>query len=147
MNGHVGLARKGCRKPERKSVRLFWQAWLDRDMGLIGGIAKIVGIVVLVLVGATAYLYFTDYAVEATITEKSSDNNGNYIVVTPKLVQYDVRKDVDAEAAAFVCVGYKVTYAVQSGFTEVFDRKGTPVWDSVNGLNDNAVTNRLITRC
>jgi hypothetical protein len=114
-------------------------------MGLIGGLFKAVGFVVLVLVGLGAYLYFTDYAVEATITDKGSDAGGDYVVVTPELAPYDIRQEVEPEAVQFVCEGYRVTYRIQSGVTHVYDREGRLVWDSENGLNDALRT--LLTRC
>lgn len=114
-------------------------------MGLIGGLLKLVGFLVLVLIGLGAYLYFTDYEVQATVTETGQDESGNYVIVTPDLAPYAIRQDVEPEAAAFVCTGYKVTYRLQSHFTQVFDREGRLVWDSDNGLNDALAT--LLTRC
>lgn len=114
-------------------------------MGLLGGLFKVVGFLVLVLVGLGAYLYFVDYEVEATITEKGQDAKGHYIVLTPTTVPYHLRTDLDPDAARFVCEDYRVTYRLQSGYTEVYDRQGRLVWDSENGVNDTIRT--LLTTC
>lgn len=105
-------------------------------MGLIGGVLKIVGLLVLALVGLAAFLYFTDYAAEGSITEKGRDEGGDYVVIRPKLVPYDYRQPLDASAAAFVCEGYQVTYRVQSEHYQVFDQQLRLVYDSAEGLTD-----------
>ncbi|HVM45735.1 MAG TPA: hypothetical protein VM582_07340 [Candidatus Thermoplasmatota archaeon] len=103
-------------------------------MGLIGGILKLAALLVLALVGLAAFLYFTDYAAEATITEKGSDSGGQYIVIRPKVVPYDYKQHIDSNAAQFVCEGYQVTYRVQTARYQVMDHDGRVVYDSESGL-------------
>lgn len=106
-------------------------------MGLIGGLFRLVGFLVLVVIGLGAYLYFVDYTVEATITEKGGGPDNPYILVTPELLPvYSVRQDLEPEAGQYVCEGYSVNYRIQSGYTEVMDRQGNVVYDSENGLRD-----------
>lgn len=115
-------------------------------MGLFGGLFRIVGFLTLVLIGLGAYLYFVDYTVEATITEKGQDNAGNYVLVAPNVYPgYQIRQDLEPEAAQFVCSGYKVNYRIQSTYTEVYDRQNRLVWDSENGVNDALRT--ALTTC
>lgn len=105
-------------------------------MGLLKLIVRIVGILLLAIVGIAAFLYFTDYQAEATITEKGRDDGGDYVVIRPRLIPMDIRQEVDAQAASFVCVGYKVTYRIQSQQFQVLDQQGRLVYDSESGLND-----------
>lgn len=99
-------------------------------MGLLGLVLKIVGIVILAVIGIAAYLWFTDYAAEATITQKGSDSTGSYVIIRPDLIPYDYRQALDANSAQFVCTGYRVEYRIQSGSYTVFDREGDPVYSS-----------------
>lgn len=108
-------------------------------MGLLGGILKIAGLLILALVGLGAFLYFTDYAAEATIVEKGRDGGGDYVVIQPNLVPYKVTKHLDGNTAQFVCEGYGVTYRLQSGHYAVRDEQGRLVYDSDAGLN-NAIS-------
>lgn len=105
-------------------------------MGLVGLVLKIVGVLILALVGLAAFLYFTDYAVEGEITEKGSDSSGSYVVIRPKLIPYDYKQAIDSNSAQFVCEGYQVTYRIQSGHYVVADRSGRTVYDSEDGLTD-----------
>lgn len=103
-------------------------------MGLLKVIFTIVGVVLLALVGLAAYLWFTDYDAQATITDKGQDENGPFVVITPKLLSYDVKKTLTSDQANFVCVGYTVSYRIQSGAFQVFAEDGTLVYDSGQGL-------------
>lgn len=105
-------------------------------MGLVGLLLKIVGVLILALIGIAAFLYFTDYAVEGTITEKGNDSNGAYVVIRPKIIPYDYKQTIDANSAQFVCKGYEVRYQVQSGRYVVSDGQGRTVYDSESGLSD-----------
>ena len=105
-------------------------------MGIIGGVLKVVGLLILAVVGIAAFLYFTDYAAEAEIKEKGSDADGNYVVIRPKLIPRDFTQRIDSQAASFVCEGYQVTYRVQSGHYQVLDEQGRQVYDSNEGLTD-----------
>lgn len=105
-------------------------------MGLIKGIVSVVGLLILAVVGLGAFLYFTDYEAQGTITQKGSDSQGTYIVITPDAVPYDVTQRLDGQAANFVCEGYKVTYKVQSQHYRVLDQQSRLVYDSKTGLND-----------
>lgn len=105
-------------------------------MGLLKVIFSVVGLLVLAVVGLGAYLYFTDYEASGTVTEKGSDENGDYVVIRPKLIPYDVKQSVDGSAAQFVCVGYQVTFRIQTEHYQVLDRAGRLVYDSEEGLTD-----------
>lgn len=105
-------------------------------MGLIKGIFTVIGFLVLVLVGLGAYLWFTDYEVEAAISDKGRDAEGDYVIVTPRILSYDVRQPIGSDDAAFVCVGYKVTYRIQTERFRVFDDRDVLVYDSATGLED-----------
>lgn len=105
-------------------------------MGLLGIVFKVVGIVILAVIGLAAFLWFTDYQAEGEITEKGRDSTGDYVVIKPKLIPRDIRQDLDSNAASFVCVGYKVTYRIQSQHYQVLDADGRLVYDSKDGLND-----------
>lgn len=105
-------------------------------MGLIKIVASIVGLLILAVIGLAAYLYFTDYEAEGTITEKGSDSSGNYVVIRPKMIPYDYRQALDANAARFVCEGYAVTYRIQSGHYTVSNEDGKLIYDSNEGLVD-----------
>lgn len=105
-------------------------------MGLLKVVFSIVGLLVLAIVGLGAYLYFTDYEASGTVTEKGSDESGNYVVIRPKLLPYDVKQTVDASAAQFVCVGYQVTFRIQTEHYRVLDDRGRLVYDSQDGLTN-----------
>lgn len=105
-------------------------------MGLLKIIFAVLGVVILAVVGLGAYLYFTDYEAKGTVTQKGSDSNGAFVVIRPDLIPRDIKQSVDANAAQFVCVGYQVSYRIQSGHYQVLDTRGRLVYDSVDGLND-----------
>lgn len=108
-------------------------------MGLIGILAKVVVLVVLSVVALGAYLYFTDYEAEATVTEKGRDANGDYVVLRPKVIPRDFKHHLDGSAASFVCEGYGVTYRIQTGHYVVRDAEGDLVYDSDTGLGNTAL--------
>lgn len=105
-------------------------------MGLLGAIFKGVAILVLAVVGLSAYLWFTDYEAQATVTQKGSDAGGSYIILRPKLVPTDIRQDLDRQSWEFVCEGYGVTYRIQTERYQVRDTQGRLVYDSEEGLTD-----------
>lgn len=105
-------------------------------MGLVKVVFKVVGILVLAVIGLAAFLWFTDYEADATVTEKGRDAGGDYVVIRPRLIPKDFQQHVDAQAAQFVCVDYKVTYRVQTQHYRVLDTQGRLVYDSESGLND-----------
>jgi len=113
---------------------LFPQAAIARRMGLVGRIVSIAVFVVVVAAALGGFLYLRDAAVTATITDKGSDADGAYVVVTPRLYPTDIKQYVDANAADFVCVGYQVEYHVRSGHYLVYDQNGGLVYDSNDGL-------------
>src|SRR5581483_2044957 len=97
----------------------------------------LVGVLVLAIVGVAAYLYFTDYGAQASVTGKGSDAQGDYVVVTPKLwPSYHLTQHLDSNTAAFVCTGYQVTFHVNTHHYLVYDRSGTLVYDSDTGLQN-----------
>lgn len=104
-------------------------------MGLLGIIAKVVGAVLLVVVGIGAYLYFTDYEAKATITETTTEGNQHYAFVTPNLIPtWHYKAAIPDDAAAFVCKGYKVHFRLQSNALQVFDESdSTLIYDSTTG--------------
>ncbi|GEM_PF-4565880 len=107
-------------------------------MGLLKGVFTVLGVLVLALVGIAAYLYFTDYAAQATITGKGTDSSGNpYVVVTPKLLPgVHVQKTIPSNVADFVCVGYQVQFHVNTQAYRVFDKSGALVYDSATGQSN-----------
>ena len=111
-------------------------------MGLLKVIFSIVAFVVLAVVGLGAYLWFTDYEAQATITEKGTDDEGPFVVITPRLVGADVKHHVTSEQASFICIGYKVAYRIQTGFFQVFDDRDALVYDSENGLQNTGAAIR-----
>jgi hypothetical protein len=118
----------------RRIATLFRHPVLAPAMGLIKGIFTVVGVLLLALVGIAAYLWFTDYEAQATITDKGQDENGPYVVITPKLFARDVTMPVTSEQASFICIGYKVAYRIQTGHYQVFDDRDELVYDSNEGL-------------
>ena len=112
-------------------------------MGLIKVIFSVVGFVILALVGLGAYLWFTDYEAAAEITDKGQDTEGPYVVVTPRLLPFmDARKTLTSEQAGFVCIGYHVTYRIQTGYFQVFDDRDILVYDSEKGLQNTGAALR-----
>lgn len=116
-------------------------------MGLIGTIFKIVALVVLIIIGLGAYLYFTDYAANATVTSRSSQtecgaDSNCWVEITPAIYPYHYRKSLDTQTWSVVCVGYKVTFQVQTQHYQVFDKSSVLVYDSVKGLQNGAATAR-----
>ncbi|HET6405309.1 MAG TPA: hypothetical protein VFH78_11735 [Candidatus Thermoplasmatota archaeon] len=105
-------------------------------MGLFGGILKVGGLLVLALVGLGAFLYFTDYAAQGEIVEKGRDAEGQYVVIQPRYVPYEITKHLDSRSADFVCEGYQVIYRLQTGRYTVSDGQGRIVYDSESGLTD-----------
>lgn len=105
-------------------------------MGLLKGLLKIVGLLVLAAIGLAVFLYFTDYEAEGTITQKGRDAEGAYVIIRPELVPYDIRQPLDENAVSFVCEGYQVSYRVQTQHYQVKNRDGRLVYDSETGLND-----------
>lgn len=112
-------------------------------MGVVKVILTVVGAAILALVGLAAYLWFTDHEMEAEVTDKGQDQDGHYVVVTPRLLRFDVKQTLSAEEASFVCTGYRVAYRIQTGYFQVFDDSGTLVYDSEEGLQNLGV----ILRC
>lgn len=99
-------------------------------MGLLKWIGRLLGLFVLAVVFLGAYLYFTDAAVEATVTEAGS----NYAVVTPKLLpSYHYRVDLDSTTASVVCKGYQVEFRIQSKDLIVRDAGGDIVYSEKEG--------------
>ena len=106
-------------------------------VGLLGTILKVVGVALLVLVGLGAYLWFTDYAAQASITDRSSACPPGEVVVTPKLLpSYDHRTALECSVWSFVCVGYEVEFRLQTKQYKVMDESGRVVYDSRTGEAD-----------
>jgi len=105
-------------------------------MGLIKIVLSIVGLLILAVIGLAAYLYFTDYEADGTITQKGKDSEGDYIVLRPRLIPYDHSQHLDGNVAQFVCQGYEVTFRLQSHHYRVLDGQGRLVYDSEEGLTD-----------
>jgi hypothetical protein len=112
---------------------------MPAPMGVVKIVFGIVGLLILAVIGLGAYLYFTDYAAQATITGKTSDG----VVVTPKLLpSVHVTEAVPSDIAPFVCVGYQVSFHVNTHAYQVFDRSGTLVYDSATGQKNTAAAVR-----
>jgi hypothetical protein len=108
-------------------------------MGFLGIVWKVFAVAFLAIIGLSAYLYFSDYEAKATVTERGSDAEGNYVVIKPdsRLIPYEHKAYIeDANAYRFVCEGYKVTIAIKSLHYQVFDTKGSLVYDSASGVKD-----------
>lgn len=107
-------------------------------MGVVKAVKLVFGIVgflILAVIGLGAYLYFTDYAAQASITDKGTDAQGDYVVVTPKLwPAYHYAQHLDSNTAAFVCKGYQVDFHVNTKHYLVYDASHTLVYDSDQGL-------------
>lgn len=107
-----------------------------RRVGLLGTILKIVFAIVLVIVGLGAYLWFTDYGAQATVTDRSAQCPPGEVVVTPKLLpSYDHKTSLDCGVWQFVCKGFDVTFHVQTKAYQV--KEGDRViYDSKTGATD-----------
>lgn len=107
-------------------------------MGLIKWILTLALAAVLVVAGVAAYAYFTDYAVEATVTEKGEDSKGPYIVLTPKLYDASYRHYLDRNSWSAVCQGNYVLFNVKSQHYALYTKDpqegGELVYDSDRGL-------------
>ena len=104
----------------------------------------IIGIVAaLVMLGALgAYLYFTDYGVEATITDKGSDDKGDWVEATTVIGGFKTKQYLDTSGyqGAFawnaVQEGNFVVYNIQSGRLRMWQSESdyrsekSPVYDS-----------------
>lgn len=107
-------------------------------MGLLGTIFKVIGAILLVLVGLGAYLYFTDYEAQASVTDRSQACSGGAgtITVTPDLaptLHHELALDCDVWQV--VCVGYDVTYRVQTKHT-IVKQDDRVLYDSKTGEKD-----------
>jgi hypothetical protein len=83
--------------------------------------------VVLLILGGLGLLYATDYGLEATVTQKGSDDRGHFIVATTKLLGVQVRRDVPVNQWLGLSVGNFLVYHIQSGHVTVYDREGGSV--------------------
>lgn len=102
-------------------------------MGLLKIVLSVVGILVLGAIVLGAFLWVTDYEVQATITEK----DGNDITIRPKIVPRDFHHTLDSTIAPYVCEGYTVRYAIRSGYYLVHDAEGELFYDSRDGRPDS----------
>ncbi|MFA5860550.1 MAG: hypothetical protein WDA16_02535 [Candidatus Thermoplasmatota archaeon] len=120
---------------------------MSQRMGLLGTIFKIVAVIVLLVVGLGAYLYFTDYAANATVTSRASQtecggDSDCWVEVTPTIYPFHYKKTLDVQTWGVVCVGYKVTFHLQTQHYQVFDKANTLIYDSVGGLQDRGAAVR-----
>lgn len=105
-------------------------------MGLVGTVFKVVAAVVLVAIGLFSYLYFTDYAAQASVTDRSTDCPPGEIEVTPKLMPNVHHKlALDCDVHRVVCTGFDVTYQLQTKRTIVRDGDRV-LYDSKTGEKD-----------
>ncbi|HWG90849.1 MAG TPA: hypothetical protein VNZ52_08395 [Candidatus Thermoplasmatota archaeon] len=113
-------------------------------MGLFKWILIGLGLVVLLTAGTGAYLYFSDYAAEATVTEKGTDDSGQrYVIVTPKLYPYPVKVSVSSQEYEVICKDYFVLYRIQSGHTQVYSREGgSLIYETGRGIVDTGAAAR-----
>ncbi len=103
---------------------------------------KIIGgaVAALVILGAT--LYFTDYGVEAKITNKGSDDKGDWVEATTVIGGFKIKQYLDtsgfAGAASFQIVqkGNFIVYNINSGRLRMWSNEQsyrddkTPLYDS-----------------
>ncbi|PKK81831.1 MAG: hypothetical protein CVT47_00405 [Thermoplasmata archaeon HGW-Thermoplasmata-2] len=103
---------------------------------------KIIGgaVAALVILGAT--LYFTDYGVEAKITDKGSDSKGNWVEATTVIGGFKIKQYLDtsgfAGAASFQIVqkGNFIVYNINSGHLRMWKSEsdyrsgGRPMYES-----------------
>lgn len=120
-------------------------------MGLIGILVKVVGAIVLIVVGLGAYLYFTDYEANAAVTGRASDAecpptaDSCAITVTPKIApMWHYSKQVDRSAWQVVCVGFTVDFRLQTHEVKVYDQAKTLVYDSTD---PNATNLAALAKC
>ena len=103
-------------------------------MGLLKIVFRVVALVVLVVIGLGAFLYFSDYDAKATVTDRGSDAQGDFVTVTPKLLpgyHYTYHfTSSDDQYAPYVCKGYNVDFHVQTHKMRVTTSSGTVVYDS-----------------
>lgn len=91
-------------------------------LGVLGGLLLAVA-----LLGVFAYA--SDVGVEATVTEKGSDNQGRYVVAVTGLGGFEVKRYLPAHEWLLVQTGNHVVYHVNSGVTEVYTSEGgTLIW-------------------
>ncbi|MEK6984775.1 MAG: hypothetical protein AABX89_00105 [Candidatus Thermoplasmatota archaeon] len=111
-------------------------------MKLFGLIGLIVGGLLVLLVVAGAALYASDYAIEATVVEKSCVprsvfNAGQSGSVTVETKLFGIRysmPDVDASTCAAVQSGNFVLFRVRSQQTTLYESEGGDcIYDSVTG--------------
>lgn len=80
-----------------------------------------------ILVGGLAYVM--DAPVEATVTDKGTDEGGRYIVATTHIGNYDVKRYLPVHEWLVIQPGNHVVHHLQSGVTEVYSREGgTLLW-------------------
>lgn len=104
-------------------------------MGIIKLVSSILALAVLVIVGIAGYAYVTDYAVEAEVTEKGSDAEGRYIILTPQLYPYPYKQYLDQSSWSAVCEGNYVLFNVRSQHYALYTKEGGElVYDSDRGL-------------
>lgn len=111
-------------------------------MKLFGIIGLVVASLLILLVVVGAALYASDYAVEATVVEKScvprsafNPGQAGGVAVETKLfgIRYTVQ-DIDATTCAAIQNGNFVLFRVRSQQTTLYETQGGPcIYDSVTG--------------
>lgn len=100
-------------------------------MGVIGRAFQVFGALILLAAGLSAYLYLTDYGVEATVTEKGQDEESRYIELTTRLGGLSLRHDVPPEQWTTIQAGNFVVYHINTQRVLVYtSENGSLIYDS-----------------
>lgn len=102
-------------------------------MGLLGILLTVAGLLVVGVGGTAAYLYATDYKVDATVT--STDCAAGEVGVKTKLfgLEHTV-PDVPVQQCALIKPGNFVEYRIKSERTTLWDIEGGRcIYDSLTG--------------
>lgn len=111
-------------------------------MSIIGKILVFVLASILLAGCFVAYLYFTDYGVEAVITDKGSDSKGKWVEATTKIGGFKVKQYLEEQgfqgtfAWYMVQEGNFVVYNIKSGRLRLWENEQSyrngedPVYDT-----------------
>lgn len=102
-------------------------------MGLVGSIVLVAGLLVAGAVGTAAYLYTSDYKVEATVQETRC-SQGEIDVKTKLFGIEHTVPDVPLQQCSLLAPGNFVEYRVKSQRTTLWDVEGGQcIYDSATG--------------
>ncbi len=87
---------------------------------LVGILITLAGVIT--LIAGVAYL--TDAPVEATITEKGSNDEGRYVVATTHIGGLEIIRYLPAHEWAIIQPGNHLVYHIQSGTLKIYTTEG-----------------------